>query len=130
MRAVAREGVSLIAAGCLPFAVGALVSREGLGVGPPCPFRTITGLPCPLCGGTRAFAWAARGDSGFLHYNGFWVFVALALIVAGALVLLSGRGIVWAMTRTPSRALLTFGLLMGSGWIYALTERATIAPPS
>lgn len=27
-----------------------------------CPLRTITGLPCPTCGGTRAMVAAARGD--------------------------------------------------------------------
>src|SRR3954470_4584415 len=97
---------------------------------PPCLFRTLTGLPCPLCGGTRAFAWAARGDGGFLHYNAFWVFVALAMILAGVLVLATRRQFVEALTLTPRRAILTLALLGGSGWAYALAERATIAPPS
>ncbi len=29
---------------------------------PPCPFLLLTGHPCPLCGGTRAFAYTWRGD--------------------------------------------------------------------
>ncbi|HBZ65072.1 MAG TPA: DUF2752 domain-containing protein [Lachnospiraceae bacterium] len=29
---------------------------------PPCLFRFVTGLPCPGCGGTRAFAAVLRGD--------------------------------------------------------------------
>jgi len=29
---------------------------------PPCPFHTLTGLECPLCGGTRALLHMARGD--------------------------------------------------------------------
>jgi hypothetical protein len=121
-----REGPALIVAGCLPFAAGALVSRDGAHFMPPCPFRTVTGLPCPLCGGTRAFAWVARGDSGFLHYNAFWVLVAVALIVAGVWVTVSGREIMAALTRTPRRAGVTMGLLLGLGWIYAFAERATI----
>src|SRR3954464_13112381 len=130
MRAATREGTALIAAGCLPFAVGALVSRDGAAWMPPCPFRTLTGLPCPLCGGTRAFAWAARGDSGFLHYNAFWVFVALALIVTGIVVLATRTPVLDALTRTPQRAVLTLGSLGAAGWAYALAERATIAPPA
>jgi len=32
--------------------------------GPECLFRKLTGWPCPLCGGTRAFRDLARGDWG------------------------------------------------------------------
>src|SRR3954464_8864726 len=115
-----REGTILLAAGCLPFAAGAVVSRDGAHFVPPCPFRTVTGLPCPLCGGTRAFAWAARGDVGFLHYNAFWFFVALAMVLAGAAVLVLRRPFVDALTRTPPRAVFTLALLGGCGWAYAL----------
>lgn len=29
---------------------------------PPCPFYTMTGHPCPFCGGTRSFAYMWKGD--------------------------------------------------------------------
>jgi hypothetical protein len=31
-------------------------------VAPPCPFYTMTGHPCPFCGGTRSFAYMWKGD--------------------------------------------------------------------
>lgn len=30
---------------------------------PACPFLTLTGHPCPFCGGTRSFAYMWQGDS-------------------------------------------------------------------
>ncbi|MGH2970351.1 MAG: DUF2752 domain-containing protein, partial [Solirubrobacteraceae bacterium] len=70
-----RLGARLLAAGCLPFAAGALIAppgEDGFG-GLPCPFLAVTGLPCPLCGSTRSFALAARGDMALFGYNAVWV---------------------------------------------------------
>jgi hypothetical protein len=114
--------------GCAPFAVGAAIPRDGVSLMPPCPFRAVTGLPCPLCGGTRAFAWAARGDTGFLSYNGFWVFVALAMIAAGVFVLATRVRVIDALMRTRPRTFALVAVLGGAGWAWALAERATIAP--
>ena len=61
----------------------------------------MTGLPCPLCGATRAFTHVARGDSAFLSYNAFWVLVAVAMIVAGVVVLIKRRPFMDELTRTP-----------------------------
>lgn len=63
--------------------------------GPVCSYRLETGQPCMGCGGTHAFARAARGDfAAALRLNplGAWVGLALWLTALGsALTALSGR---------------------------------------
>lgn len=61
--------VELVAAGlCLActgaVAVGALAGNAAAGVDGPvlCPFRLVTGLPCPFCGMTRSLLALGRGD--------------------------------------------------------------------
>jgi hypothetical protein len=46
-----------------------------------CPLRSMTGIPCPLCGLTRACVAAAHGDLiGSLRFNPAGIFVLLAAI--------------------------------------------------
>ena len=116
-----RDGVGLLALGCAPFVAGAIVPADG-DTGLICPFRELTGWPCPLCGATRAFALAARGDSGFASYNAVWVVVAALLIVAGALALVTRRRPVLSTTATTAVAVLVAAV----AWGYALAQRATI----
>jgi hypothetical protein len=124
-----RDGTFLIALGCAPFAAGAVMPADG-DIGLLCPFRAMTGLPCPFCGATRAFAFAARGDAGFTSYNAVWVALAALMILTGLVVLVARRSPVDALTRTTRRSLALIALLTAAGWAYALAERATIAPPS
>ena len=62
---------------------------------PFCPFLVVTGQPCPLCGGSRAFASMWEGDwRAAVHYHplGPALFVGtLVAALAAAVLLGSGR---------------------------------------
>ena len=48
-----------------------------------CPFRALTGLPCPLCGMTRACVAAVHGHLGAsLAFNPAGVLVVVAAVIA------------------------------------------------
>lgn len=53
---------------------------------PPCPLRTLTGIPCPLCGSTRGVIAAVHGHIGHalaLNPASIGVLVLALLLVAG-----------------------------------------------
>src|SRR3954452_2206038 len=56
-----------------------------------CPFRAATGLPCPLCGATRAFVYFFNGDARFLEYNWAWLVLWAALLAWGVAALVRVR---------------------------------------
>jgi hypothetical protein len=74
--------------------VGALVAVRYL---PACGFKSATGLPCPLCGGTRSAACLMRGDvGGALSWNPWavaWLVLAAVLAAAWSFEALVGLGI-------------------------------------
>jgi hypothetical protein len=126
-----RPGLLLLGAGCLPFAAGALVSEDGTGLWE-CPLRAATGVPCPLCGATRAFAMAARGDGRFWQFNAVWVLLAAAAILVGAFALLApaplarARIALAARLATPGRIAAVTLLALAVPWAYALAQRSAI----
>ena len=136
-----RNGAILVAVGCLPFAAGALMgdtqpaspAGTGGGTGLACPFRAATGLPCPLCGGSRAFALAARGDGDLLRFNAVWVaFAALAVLaglaaLAGRFPLARVRDRLAGALSSPPRVVAAIALLAVLPWAYALAQRDAIA---
>ncbi len=120
-----RLGALLLIGGCLPFAGAAVL---GDAAGPTCPFRAATGLPCPLCGATRAFSLAVRGDGDLVRYNAAWVVVAGILVLAGVVALAAssaGRApVTWLRERLPVPAAIAVVFLVA--WAYALAQRGAI----
>lgn len=139
-----RHAVALAALGAAPFLVARLSGHAGVGAGDlpmTCPFRAVTGLPCPTCGATRALMLAGQGDADFLRFNAFWVaaFGACALAGAAALIFtLSDRSTLTAVgdrwqrerERRPRfvRAALVVAVLLP--WAWALANREAITGPA
>lgn len=70
--------------GAVGLGLSAMFAATGVGI--PCPFRTLTGWDCPLCGGTRMGAALLHGDVAAAY--GYNPLVLLALSVVGVLSLL------------------------------------------
>jgi len=118
-RATARPTTSelatpaVAAAGVLAAGVARLWSPDGVADGPVvCPFRLLTGLPCPGCGLTRAWVYAAHGRwSESFGANPFGL-VAAGLVLALVVVCLRSA---WRRTPVPS-----LDVLARRPWVLAL----------
>jgi len=124
----ARTGVLLILAGCLPFVFGlAFSTADGAGwFSATCPLLAATGLPCPFCGSTRAFAFVTSGDMSFLDYNAFWVFAATGLGVLGLTVIFTRFSLRGFWSRRDNLAVYILGAVLLAGWACAIFNRGTI----
>jgi len=136
-----RVGLGLMGLGGVPFVVGRLaygVSNHSVtGVSTWCPFRALTGLPCPLCGATRAIVLASHGDMSMFRFNAAWVAVAVLTFLVGFAGLTFslirrtplhdvGRSFVSLRAERPRlvTAILVTSLVVP--WGYALTHRQFI----
>lgn len=87
---------------------------------PACPLLTVTGIPCPFCGGTRAFISAAQGDlGGVLEANAVWVLYAAVVVVLVLWQLLQRRPV----PGVPGP--LTLALLALPAWGWAIATQST-----
>jgi hypothetical protein len=135
-----RRPVHLVAATAL-VPVGAAWALGPLVMGPhagpsACPFRDLTGVPCPMCGATRAFVYFLHGDGRFVHYNWAWLVLWAAVLAWGVTAVLrtrSGRapplaamGSVVAVVRARPWLLVGLPLLLLPFWAVALANAGPI----
>jgi hypothetical protein len=127
-----RTALTAAALCAAPFCVGAALFSPAAGGGVhgpslwPCPFRALTGAPCPMCGATRSVVLAAHGDPRFLHYNPWWVFVLVAGVVCGlaaAVATARGRPLPALRGRAPTAALVA---ALALGWAVALVNATAV----
>jgi len=106
-------------AGAGMFAVAAVRPWLPATIGPPCPLRTVTGVPCPFCGMTRGVTALVHGQlSAAFSYNpGAFLVVAMALVL-----LVAWR---WQRVRIPMWAVFVFFATL---WAFQLFKYATGRP--
>lgn len=90
-----------------------------------CPFLSVTGLPCPGCGGLRAVNDLSRGDVGAALGSNVLAVVLVAVLAVGWLVWVvrRWRGQDVAMIQLSTRAayvvvplIVAFGVLRNTPW--------------
>jgi hypothetical protein len=122
---------ALVAVGAAPFLAGALLHVDDGRLSEasiPCPFRELTGLPCPLCGSVRGVVLASHLDAGFLSFNAVVVAVLAVLAAVGLAGLLAPR-VAGRPLRLPRGrwAVLSVAALAVAAWSWTLANRGTIA---
>jgi hypothetical protein len=92
---------------------------DAVPLGPPCPLRTLTGIPCPFCGMTRGVVALVHGhvSTAFSFNPGAFLIVAMALVL-----LVAWR---WQRVRIPVWAVFVFFAVL---WAYQLFKYSTGRP--
>jgi hypothetical protein len=101
-------------------------------VTPPCPFHAVTGLWCPLCGGTRAVWAATHGDFRLmLHAN--ILFPAIVVLIGWTWLGWAGRATGWWRLPVPKGRgfkLAVVAVLVAFTVLRNLPGLGALAPPS
>jgi hypothetical protein len=111
-------GAALACAAAAPFA-------RALAAGAPvCAFRSLTGVPCPTCGGTRALLALARLDVGAaLAWNPLVTLAALVFALGGLVALaraIRGEGV--PDGAPPRWAGAAAALALAANWAFVIVE--------
>jgi Protein of unknown function (DUF2752) len=119
------EQLALVGLACVPAAYLWPAVHAATGAELLCPLRTLTGIPCPLCGMTRAATSLAAGDLGAsLASNPFLLVLALATAVMTALMAGRALGLAAPARPLPGRArrwvAVAVGLLAAASWLVQL----------
>lgn len=128
-------GVGTVA--CALLAVAAWLTPDPSGLGthrqfglPPCNMVLLTGLPCPTCGMTTAFAHAVRGRlfSAFIAQPAGAVLALAVMAIAAASWSMAMTGLGWQPapgTKLYFRVFLGFGLIAAASWVYKIVSVVT-----
>lgn len=109
----------------------AAAALPGIEQGPvACPFRAVTGLPCPTCGLTRATHWLMRGDvARAFAVNPFDT--AFLLVVVPAFIGMwvanrtGGFAVRMSMSRSERRVAWTaIAAVAAANWAYVLATQS------
>lgn len=135
-RRFALASVSLAVTGA---AVARALTPDGTGLragsielGATCSLRAMTGLPCPSCGMTRSWVWAAHGhllEATRYNVGGVLLFAAvIANGLVGAWTLWRGQPPAWAWPATKAWGVL-FGFVWLGGWFLRLISLYPLPGP-
>ena len=119
------EQLGVAGLGAAGAAVAYQVALGGQGLWLPCPLRTLTGIPCPLCGMTTAATGLASGDLGAaMAANPFvlllaWFTLVMAVLMAARAVGLAPGAAQWpASWRRQSYRVAA--VLVAASWVFQL----------
>ena len=89
-----------------------------------CPFRLVTGLPCPFCGLTHSLLALGQGDfHDSVRFSPLGPLVAVLSLVIGVGVLRSIRG--GPPLRWPRPVLALGTMVLALSWAFQITQGAT-----
>jgi hypothetical protein len=116
-------GAAGLGAAGVAVAYQAALGGEGLWL--PCPLRTLTGIPCPLCGMTTAATGLASGDLGAaVAANPFVLLLAGFTLVMAVLMAARATGLAPGVAQWPAsrrrQSHWVAAVLVAASWAFQL----------